>query len=109
LTVEKVSNIVKLYTYYVNNARNKLNYISYNISKSEFEQVIENYTNTIDYSNNIFNEDEYDKEFDTDFVSNDDNLVDLIQFDNESLETKKILDFNTFLDEQLMKIMILII
>ncbi|CAG8791721.1 10611_t:CDS:1, partial [Racocetra fulgida] len=37
---------------------------------------------------------------DADYVSDTENLVDLLQFDSENLEIEEMLDVNTFLDEK---------
>ncbi|RIB02355.1 hypothetical protein C2G38_2150035 [Gigaspora rosea] len=63
LTVEKVSNIAKLHTYYMTNAQNELNYFINDISEAEFEQIMENYSNSIEYDDDMFNNniEEFDK------------------------------------------------
>ncbi|CAG8639212.1 974_t:CDS:1, partial [Scutellospora calospora] len=65
----------------------------------EFEQVIKNYTNIVEFNNNIFNNES--KKTDADYVSNIENLDNLLQFNKEDLDIKKILDLNNFLDENI--------
>ncbi|CAG8833522.1 29828_t:CDS:1, partial [Gigaspora margarita] len=99
LTIEKVSNITKLHTYYITNTQNELNYIVNNISEAEFEEIIENYSNSIEYNDDMFNENI--EEFDTNYVSDNDNLDKIIQHDCENLEINKMIDLNIFSGEQI--------
>ncbi|CAG8465990.1 7040_t:CDS:2 [Racocetra persica] len=95
ITVEKVSNIAKLHTYYITNTQN---YINHNVSESEFEQVMENYANTVEFDDDMFSDNfkSEHEEFDTDYVSDTEELADLLQFDNENLDIENMLDFNVF-------------
>ncbi|CAG8825645.1 25598_t:CDS:2, partial [Racocetra persica] len=96
LTVEKVSNIAKLHTYYLTNAQNELNYVANNLSELEFEQIMENYSNLVEYDDDMFTS----EEFDEDYISDEDNLDEIRQFDCENLEIGEIIDFNTFSEEK---------
>ncbi|CAG8821969.1 8389_t:CDS:1, partial [Racocetra fulgida] len=40
------------------------------------------------------------EELDADYISDTENLDDLLQFDNENLNIKEMLDLNVFLDEK---------
>ncbi|CAG8686533.1 8734_t:CDS:1, partial [Scutellospora calospora] len=66
------------------NAQNELNYITNDILEAELEQIIENYSNSIEYDNDMFNNNI--EEFNADYISDDDNLDKMIQFDCENLE-----------------------
>ncbi|CAG8831314.1 35336_t:CDS:1, partial [Racocetra persica] len=96
LTVDKVSNIAKLHTYYMTNAQNELNYIANSVSELEFEQIMENYSNSIEYDDDMF----INEELDMDYISDEDDLDKLRQYDCENLEVKEMIDFNIFLKEQ---------
>ncbi|CAG8846315.1 40695_t:CDS:2, partial [Gigaspora margarita] len=100
ITVEKVSNIAKLHTYYITNAQNELNYINQTIPETEFEQIMESYANTVEFDDDMFNDSiEIEEEIDADYVSDTENLDDLLQLSEENLDIEEILDFNTFLNE----------
>ncbi|CAG8666442.1 3064_t:CDS:1, partial [Dentiscutata heterogama] len=81
------------------NAQGELNYIVNNISEAEFEQMIENYSNSIEYDNDMFNDNIED--FDANYISDNDNLDEIIQFNCENLEVKEMIDLNIFAGEQI--------
>ncbi|CAG8815652.1 22806_t:CDS:1, partial [Cetraspora pellucida] len=63
---------------------------------------MKNYSNLIEYDDDIFNNNS--EEFDKDYISNEDNLNEIKQFDCENLEVTEIIDFNIFSEEQINKI-----
>ncbi|CAG8724928.1 12206_t:CDS:1, partial [Racocetra persica] len=75
----------------------ELNYVANNISELEFEQVMENYSNSIEYDDDMFNTNI--EELDEDYISDEDNLDEIRQLDCENLEIKEIIDFNLFAKE----------
>ncbi|CAG8767525.1 25043_t:CDS:1, partial [Cetraspora pellucida] len=82
-------------------AQNEFNYINHAISESEFEWVIENYANMVEFDNDMFNDNtEDEEELDANYISDTENLDDLLQFDSKTLEIEEMLVFNTFLDEK---------
>ncbi|RIB02219.1 hypothetical protein C2G38_2228425 [Gigaspora rosea] len=94
---EKVSNIAKLHTYYMTNTQNELNYFTHNILESEFEQIIENYLNSIEYNDDMFNNNI--EESDRDYVSDKNDLEKIIQIDCENLDANEIIDFDIFTEK----------
>ncbi|CAG8623953.1 3264_t:CDS:2 [Dentiscutata heterogama] len=94
---EKVSNIAKLHTYYLTNTQNELNYVALEV---EFEQIMEDYSNLVEYNDDMFTS----EEFDEDYISNEDNLDEIRQFDCENLEISEIINFNAFLEEQVSEV-----
>ncbi|CAG8780994.1 16252_t:CDS:2, partial [Acaulospora morrowiae] len=97
LTVEKVSNMTKLYSYYVTNAYEELNYVKHELNKDEFEQTIKNYTSTIISDDNMFNKSiESEKE---DNELEDNNIIDLTDINNKNLEIRSIINIDFALSE----------
>ncbi|KAF0483200.1 hypothetical protein F8M41_023307 [Gigaspora margarita] len=66
--------------YYITNAQNELNYINQTVPEIEFEQIMECYTNTVEFNDSI----ESEEEFDANYVSDTENFYDLLQFSNET-------------------------
>ncbi|CAG8510597.1 10590_t:CDS:1 [Scutellospora calospora] len=81
------------------NTQNELNYITSDIPEAELEQIMENYSNSIEYDDDMFNNNT--EEFDADYISDDDNLDKMIQFDCENLEVEEMIDLNIFAEEQI--------
>ncbi|CAG8616040.1 2724_t:CDS:1 [Cetraspora pellucida] len=79
------------------NAKNKLNYFIHNILELEFEQIMKNYSISIEYDDDMFNDNI--EEFDRDYVSDKDDLEKIIQFDCENLDANEIIDFDTFTEK----------
>lgn len=101
ITVEKVSNIAKLHTYYITNAQNEFNYFNHTIPESEFEQIMENYANMVEFDDDMFDDNiEESEEADADYISDSEDLVDLLQCSNTDLEIEEMLDFKIFLEEK---------
>ncbi|CAG8767799.1 2721_t:CDS:1, partial [Acaulospora morrowiae] len=48
--------MAKLYSYYVTNAHEELNYVKHEINEDEFEQTMKNYTSTIISDDDMFDE-----------------------------------------------------
>ncbi|CAG8451571.1 14877_t:CDS:1, partial [Cetraspora pellucida] len=69
---------------------------------SEFEQVIKNYVNMVKFDDNMFNNIK-DEAFNNDYISNTENLNDLLQFNSKNLDIKTMFDFNIFLNKKLNK------
>lgn len=57
---------------------------------------MENYSNLVEYDDDMFTS----EEFDEDYISDEDNLDEIRQFDCENLEIGEIIDFNTFSEEK---------
>ncbi|CAG8633003.1 6856_t:CDS:1, partial [Scutellospora calospora] len=86
------------------NAQNELNYINHAISESDFENVIENYANMVKFDDDIFIYDrEESEEADTDYISNTENLNNLLQYNDRDLEIEEMFNFNIFLEEKTYK------
>ncbi|CAG8545742.1 4407_t:CDS:2 [Dentiscutata heterogama] len=66
----------------------------------KFERVMENYANMVEFDDDMFNNNIEDEELDADYISDTENLDDLLQFDSENLKIEEMLDFSTFLDKQ---------
>jgi hypothetical protein len=69
-----------------------LNYINQNISDSELEKIMENYANTIENDEEMFNFDENDSD-------NESDNYDFTNDNGENLQVEEILDFTKFSDE----------
>ncbi|CAG8787559.1 23158_t:CDS:1 [Cetraspora pellucida] len=76
------------------NAQNELNYFTHDISEPGFEQVMENYSNLIEYEDDMFNDNI--EEYNGDYISDEDDLDEIIQLDCENLDANEIIDFNIF-------------
>ncbi|CAG8843815.1 21437_t:CDS:1, partial [Gigaspora margarita] len=64
---------------------------------AEFEQITENYSNSIEY-NDMFNNN--NEEFDANYISDNNILDEIIPIDCKSLKVKEIIDLNIFVEEQ---------
>ncbi|CAG8810524.1 15564_t:CDS:2 [Cetraspora pellucida] len=73
----------------------KDNLTEHNEFQSEFEQIIESYSNLIEYDDDMFNNNL--EELDKDYVSDEDDLDEIRQFDCKNLEINKIIDFKAYL------------
>jgi hypothetical protein len=84
LAVEKVSNMAKLHAFYVTNAREEMNFIGHDISDDEFQEFMNDYTNSIDFDEEMFIDDILE-----DF---NDEVIDLTQLNGETLEVEEFLN-----------------
>ncbi|CAG8627157.1 16872_t:CDS:1, partial [Cetraspora pellucida] len=62
-----------------------------------FEQIIKGYSNSIKYDDDMFNNNI--EELDKIYISDEDNLDEIRQFDCKNLEVNEIIFFNIFLKE----------
>ncbi|CAG8595994.1 24792_t:CDS:2 [Cetraspora pellucida] len=62
---------------------------------------MENYANMVEFDNDMFIDDrEESEETDVDYISDTENLDDLLQYNDRDLEIEKMFNFNTFLEEK---------
>ncbi|CAG8772733.1 5911_t:CDS:1, partial [Dentiscutata heterogama] len=66
----------------------------------EFEQIMKDYSDLVKYDDDIFTSEEFDK----DYISDEDNLDEIRQFDCENLEISEIINFNAFSEEQVSEV-----
>ena len=76
--VDKISNMAKLHTYYVTNAKTEFSSIVNNMTNDEFEKIIQDYTTSLELEDDVFNykkEDEVDEyDFNSSILDNNDYL-----------------------------------
>jgi hypothetical protein len=75
--VDKISNMAKLHTYYVTNAKTEFSSIVNNMTNDEFEKIIQDYTTSLELEDDVFNykkEDEVDDDFNSSILDNNDYL-----------------------------------
>ncbi|CAG8759079.1 5221_t:CDS:1, partial [Acaulospora morrowiae] len=97
LTVKKISNMAKLYSYYVTNAREELNYTEHKLNDNEFEQIMQNYVATIISNDNMFDEDLESEKENTNLEDSD--IINLTNIDDKNLDIRNTINLDYALYE----------